>query len=361
MGNWVPGLKVSPFLTERQDYETNVFQVPTGAQADVIYRTIPGFLIDYTAGPHSLSAGYRAEILRFVDLGSQNTEHHFGVGQFRLDFPRLLVNLRNDFAFTSDPPGTELTGRIESTTNILTPEVEYRLTDRFSTGVNYEFTHVKFERRVAQLNRDEHLFGGSVFWKFLPKTDLRLNYSHSEKDFATSARNVTRNLVTLGLRGDLTAKLSSTFRIGFESREPERRGLNSFNGLVTDGDWTYRPTDRTTISLFTNRGPAESIFFNSLFFVTTSGTLLANHQFNPKLSANLRLTGGLNEYPTKVSLGGRPKFRQDTLFGWGAGAEYDIQPWLRVGGEYSHTRRDSNFSAFDFKDDKITGKITLQF
>src|SRR5581483_6703368 len=31
LGEWVPGLKLSPFLSERVDYETNVFQTPSHA------------------------------------------------------------------------------------------------------------------------------------------------------------------------------------------------------------------------------------------------------------------------------------------------------------------------------------------
>src|SRR5207249_357289 len=136
LGEWVPGLKLSPFLSERVEYETNVFQTPSHSKDDVIFKTIPGFVADYTFGAHSLSAGYRAEILKYVDLTNQDTVHHIAVGQLRLDFPRLLLNLKDDFIRTSDPPGTELTGRIKSTTNELKPEAEFRITSRLSTGVN---------------------------------------------------------------------------------------------------------------------------------------------------------------------------------------------------------------------------------
>lgn len=362
LGEWVAGLKLSPFISERIEYETNIFQVPSGAQDDVIFKTVPGFLIDYTVGPNALSLGYRAEILRFATLEGQDAVHHIGVGQIRLELPRTLVNLRDDFTKTSDPPGTELTGRIKSTTNTLAPEAEYKLTDRFSAGLNYAWTHVDFERTVNQLDRDEHLIGGSVFWKFLPKTDLRLSYNYGQKNFdSATERDVTRHVATVGLRGDLTARLSSTFRAGFESRDAERSTQKDFTGYVVGGDWTYKPTDRTTLSLITNRSVEESTFGNTAFFVSTTGTLLAEHTFVPKVSANARLTGGVNEYPTKETLGERTKFRKDTLSGWGAGVDYDIQPWLRVGAEYSHTRRISNFNEFNFADDKITGRITLQF
>src|SRR6266571_7224254 len=92
---WVPGLVVTPFLGERVEYESNVFETPSHAKGDVIFKTIPGFLADYNFGPHSLSGGYRTEILRYVDLTNQNTTNHFAVAQLRLAFPRLLVNLRD--------------------------------------------------------------------------------------------------------------------------------------------------------------------------------------------------------------------------------------------------------------------------
>ena len=83
--------------------------------------------------------------------------------------------MRDDFVKTSDPPNTELTGPIESLTNVLAPEAEYRLTTRLTLGGNYSWTHVRYPDRAgeaaADLDRDEHLFGGSVFWKIRPKAD----------------------------------------------------------------------------------------------------------------------------------------------------------------------------------------------
>ena len=186
LGEWIPGLKLTPFFAERVTYETNVFQVPSGSQADVIFKTIPGFLADYTFGPHAATLGYRAEILNYVTLTDQNTVNHVVVAQLRLDFPKLLVNVREDFVKTSDPPNTELTGPIESLTNVLAPEAEYRLTTRLALGANYAWTYVRFPTEpvaAADLDRDEHLFGASVFWKIQPKVDLRLNYNYGIKNF----------------------------------------------------------------------------------------------------------------------------------------------------------------------------------
>ena len=46
LGEWIPGLKLSPFLSERVDYETNIFQTSSHSKDDIIFRTIPGFLAE---------------------------------------------------------------------------------------------------------------------------------------------------------------------------------------------------------------------------------------------------------------------------------------------------------------------------
>jgi hypothetical protein len=364
LGQWIPGLKLSPFLSERVEYDSNVFQTPSHTKDDVIFKTIPGFVADYTFGPHSVSAGYRAEILRYLDLTNQDTVHHIGVAQLRLDFPRTLLTLRDDFTRTSDPPGTELTGRILSTTNVLKPEGEYRITSSFSTGLNYSWTRVRFDDRPIGdlIDRDEHLIGASVFWKFMPRGDVFFNYSYGISSFTEADdRDFTSHNITIGLRGDITSKLSSVFRIGYTREDPVHGNQTSYNGLIFGGDTTYRPTDRLTFTLSTQRGRQESVFGTNAFYVTSNATLSALYQILPTVTLTARLGGGINDYSTKQTADGKTDFRHDSFILAGAQADYDIQPWLRVGLEYLRTSRDSNFPSFRFVDDRITARGTLQF
>ena len=364
LGEWVPGLKVSPFLSERVEYESNIFQVPSHSQGDVIFKTIPGILADYTFGSHSLSAGYRAEILNYATLTSQNNTHQIAAGQLRLDFPRTLINVKDDFTRTSDPPGTELTGPILSTTNFLKPEGEYRLTPSFSVGANSSWLHQRFDdSSIGDLiDRDEYLFGASVFWKFLPKTDLSLNYYYGWTNFTDSSdRNYTQNSVTLALRGEITAKLSSTFRVGYTHQSADHSGQSAFSGWTTGGETVYRATERTTISFATLRTSQASTDGSNPYYVTTSAVLSAQHQLLAKLSVGARLGGGMNNYPDKDTINGKTDWRQDTFSVGGAQISYDIQPWLRVGLDYLRTGRNSNFSSFNFVDERISGHVTVQF
>lgn len=362
LSEWVPGLRLSPFLSQRFEYETNVFQTPNDEQDDFISKTIPGFVLDYVAGPHSVSLGYRAEILRYFTIEDQDTVHHIGAFQLRLDFPRTLLTLRDDYTHTSDPPNTEQTGRILSTTNVLAPAVEYRFTPRISAALNYGWTTVDFQQDdLNDLDRDEHVFGATVYWKFLPRADVGLGYSYGFTNFDTASdRDVTRHTVNLNLRGELTPKLSSTVRVGYEWRVGKHRSDADYTGLVMGGGLGYRATEALSFNLTVDRSTQESTFEDSAIYVTTGASLAASYQ-RGKLSFSGRVGGGFNEYPTKQTVGTKTDWRDDVYYGAGAGADYDIQPWLRVGLEYLFTGRDSNFQGFDFSDHRVGVKATVQF
>ncbi len=366
LGEWVPGLKLSPFFSEQIEYESNVFQVPSHAQGSVIIHEIPGFIADYTFGPHTLSAGGRADILNYLSLPAQNTVNYMGVTQLRLEYPRLLVNVRDDVVRTTEPPNSELTGPIASFTNTLKSQAEYRLTDRFSLGASAGWLHVFYpdDQAVGQdLNRNEYLVTGSVFWHFSPKADLGLNANFDREVFTDSSdRNVTNYGMTLSLRGELTAKLSSTFSVGFVDRIPDTGSQPGYFGVVMSGGFTYKPTERTTIVLLAERVPQESTFDNTPFYVSTGGSLSVSQQITSKLTATARVGGGVSNYPQKQeTVSSQFEWRRDTFYGFGIGASYAIQPWLSVGVNYYHTGRNSNFDQNNFKDDKISGRVTVQF
>ena len=361
LGEWVPGLKLSPFLSQRFEYETNVFQTSSNEESDWISKTIPGFLADYSFGPHSISLGYRAEILEYFRLTDQNTVNHIALGELRLDFPLWLGILRDDFVHTSEPPNTELSGPIESSTNTLTSSFEYRFTPRLSAGVSVAWRYIDFEQSVNDLDRNEFLFGATVYWKFVPRADVNLSYAYGFKTFTVAGdRDVTRNIINLGLRGEITPKLSSTFRVGYEIRTGEHQDQSNYSGLILGGGFDWRPIEGLTLNLGVDRNVQESVFGSAPYYVTTGSSLALQRQIN-KVTVSARAAGGFNDYQTKQTVGTQTDFRQDWYWGVGTGLDYDFRPWLRLGVEYLYLGRNSNFNDFDFNDHRVSLKATLQF
>jgi hypothetical protein len=363
----LPGFKITPFLSQRIEYESNVFQVESGAQGSTIFKTIPGFTLELPfGGRHRFDLGFRTEILRYVALESQNTENYFVLARLGFDFPGgLKVSLKEDFSKTNDPPNTELTGPIENTTNILTPSVEYAITRRYALGLEYSWTKVNFaeDSGVTGLDRNEHLVSLTGYYRIQPKTDLLAGFAYGRKDFENEEfRNVNRYIGYVGVRGDITSRLSSSLRVGFESRQPVQSNLTEYNGLVANGDISYLPTERTKLTLYLERSTQESEFQSNLWYLANLVSLSVEHFFTPKFLVTGRVYGGSNDYPDKsqkVDLSF--DWRQDWLVGVGFGAEYQIQRWLAVSADYTFTRRDSNFDTLSFKDHVVGGKVTLSF
>ncbi len=379
---WVPGLTMTPFVSERMEYETNVFQTATGAKGSMISRTTPGLLVEYGRGTLQLGAGYRAEFVEYYNLTGQDTVNLTGVAQAKVALAKLQLLFRDDYVQTTVPPGTELTGPIESTTNTLAPTAEYRLTERFSVGANYTWIHIHFpasssgnstdetlqtqqNQNVQQLDRDEQIGGVTLIWKALPKADIGLGYQYGTKDFssASSKRDATIQILSGQLRGDVTSKLSSTFRIGILHRNEVHGVAPNFTGVTMGGGWVYRLSNRTSFTLDTDRGVQESAFESAQYSVTSSATLGVRQEFTPKISASAKVAVGTNAYNTKqqVRNGPQTKWRNDDLFGGTLGLEYAIQPWLRAGLEYGYQQRTSNFSQLNYDDSKFSGRITVQF
>lgn len=381
---WVPGLTVTPFVSERMEYETNVFQTATGAKSSMISRTTPGLLVEYGRGTLQLGAGYKTEFVEYFNITGQDTVNLTGVVQAKLALTKLQLLFRDEYVQTTVPPGTELTGPTQSTANTLAPMAEYHLTERFSLGANYTWTHIQFpvsssssgsstdetlqtqqDQKVQQLDRDEQIGGVTLFWKALPKADIGLGYQYGTKDFSSTSsnRNATIQILSGQLRGDVTSKLSSNFRIGILRRTGAQGSASDFTGLTMGGGWVYRLSDRTSFTLDTERGVQESVFEGAQYYIAASATLGARQEFTPKISAFAKVAVGTNAYNTKqpVPNGPQMKWRNDGLFGGTLGLDYAIQPWLRAGLEYTYQQRTSNFSQLNYDDSKFSGRITVQF
>jgi hypothetical protein len=191
--------------------------------------------------------------------------------------------------------------------------------------------------------------------------NLHPNISYDGRDPEARRRVLAAGEAILHACLDAGGSLSGEHGIGIEKRDPKSSFQPGYTGTIMGGDWIYRPTERTMLTLVTDRSVQESTFGDVPYYVSTSASLALHQQVFRKLTANVRLSAGMNDYPSKQTLNQQTKWRKDEFLAYGAGFDYEIQPWVSVGGEYAHTGRWSNFAAFQFQDDRFTGKITFQY
>ena len=101
-------LRIHPAFSLTEQYESNVFQVPTNEQGDFSTRISPGFALHLPTGRHDFYGGYRAEFVKYASLKNQDTINHFATLGMNLDFPGgLLVNVDNVFSKSTESPLSE--------------------------------------------------------------------------------------------------------------------------------------------------------------------------------------------------------------------------------------------------------------
>jgi hypothetical protein len=357
-------LRIHPAFSLTEEYESNVFQTPTDEQGDFVTRISPGFALHLPLGRHDFYTGYRAEFLKYIKLKNQDTTNHYATTGMKLDFPGgLLVNMDNVFSKSSEAPLTDLAGPVKNRQNALRSQVEYRLGELYSIGLNHNLNYYDYlEQQDEFLDRIENRVGLAGYYRIFPKTDVLVEPGYGRIDYlqsSSSNRNANNYDFLVGLRGEPTARVRGLTKVGVLFREPTHTGGENWNGFVTFNQVNYQATGKTSFTLTFERRPFESSFVNNDFFVSLFGILTMNYQFGPALSFQVNVGAALNEYPVTATLGTQTAKRDDTLVGAGAGVIYTFNRWLFVRANYQYDRRNSNFNIFDFNDHRGTISINL--
>ena len=74
-----PGLKLTTFVVEKVEYDSNIFFDQKNPKNDGVARTVPGFLLEYSVGPVALTLGYKIEQLTYFKFHYiERAKTHYG-------------------------------------------------------------------------------------------------------------------------------------------------------------------------------------------------------------------------------------------------------------------------------------------
>jgi uncharacterized protein (PEP-CTERM system associated) len=170
----------------------------------------------------------------------------------------------------------------------------------------------------------------------------------------------------VGLRGDLTAKTSAEVRFGAQYQD-FADGTSETNWVARASViWRYR--DPSQVRLFVERSNNQSTFFQDVngqvldnTYLATYGGVEVAHRFTPRLAVKAFGLVGTNDYPDQTTVGDETATRLDWIYAAGLGARYDFRRWLAVEVGYAFRMRDSNFSIFDYTENRVIASIVLTY
>ena len=370
-------LTATPYVSESAVYDDNVFVQNTGSEvADWYFLTSPGMLLKLRQRDNLFEAEYRADIYRYIKTGDLNdVTDQFVRGAFNFNFPGgLSIKLDDLFSMAHEPKSSINAGVIGVTpksrfdSNELGAEVAYALSDRFKTALAYRYYTISYDLDANTFrDRDENSADLTVFYRFLPKTSVLLegiykNVQHNNTSgpFGSIAPllNSDEYWGMAGLTWDITAKSTGSVKAGYESKQFRSGSQRSFDSPVYQVSIVHNFTPKTAFTLTGTRQADETDDPTVSYYTTTNGML--EIRYRPVRKIEIRPHGSYTyeRYSGPTSIAGLPPIRRiDHVFDAGIELTYNIQKWLGVSLGYTHTKRASDLTFYDYTDNTALAQL----
>lgn len=368
------GLQLGPFrvlpsLELSVEYDDNILLTRNDTLDDIIFHITPGILLELPSRKYAIRLGYQADILQYVDNTDLNTVHHAMLADARVGFNMGLgLRLTDRFLITDEFAGfpvPELTQRVERWENTLDVGMDYTIRERFTADVGYRWFMVDYkdDPEFDQFDRDDHTITGTLFYRVLPKTSVlgEVQYNIVRYDIPSVAadRDSDAWRFLVGIKGDLTAKTTILLKVGWEWRDYDNR--TDWNGLIAELNviWKYR--EPSEVRLFAARANVESLFEGTNYYVSTFGGAEVRHFLSERLTLRVRGLGGVNDYPEDAALGAQSADRRDVFYEAGVSLKYQMRRWVAFELGYNFLKLDSNFSEFDYTDNRVKASVIFSY
>ncbi|MCK4422549.1 MAG: outer membrane beta-barrel protein, partial [Candidatus Omnitrophica bacterium] len=359
IGPW----KIHPYGSTKFEYDDNVFLESDNEKEDFITTISPGIRVElpFNYEKSIFQLDYTADIICYSDYTDQSDEQHKISALLDTKFGDYSLTLKNVFRDFSDIANTEFTQRVPREKNVASVKFGANF-NRIRTEIMYENMDEDY-RDFDELDRTDNVLTLTGYTRILPKTDALLEYRYADisYDAAGSTRDGEYNQFCAGLKGELAQKVSALIKAGYQNRDYDSAGKNSWKEPVVYAGLTYNISEPTLFNLSVERTAEESTYSSNNFYETNKSSMEISHKFGYKLTGKVGAFLQENKYPEITTEGTESKKRDDDLHGFNIGLKYDIQKWLAAELEYKNSKRDSNFKDFDYNDNKVLLSISASF
>ncbi|MEA3328191.1 MAG: outer membrane beta-barrel protein [Candidatus Omnitrophota bacterium] len=360
-----------PFLSIRGQYDDNIYLTPGDEREDWITTIKPGFVIEPVLTKHNFIFDYLAELNFFSEYDNENNYNHLANTALRLNFNGVSLELSNMFHYFSDRAGSEVTNRIPRTQDqasvMLTSEFnkldlslwyEYHLEDyRTNDPIGaYHGQALTFE----DLDTDEHQVGVETALKLWPKSALLFSgdYGIIEHDTGRKSDSEYFDLL-VGMRGQPTAKCTVEGKIGY--RQQDYQNDTGFNSVVFNGSLIENFTPRDSLRLDFTRTTNETVMPDNPYYESSFIGAGFRHGFTEKFFGTLGFSYQRSDYPAEITVAGKTAKRKDDYWSGGAGFSYRFTEWVTADLKYDYRARESNFSIYNYENNRISLTLTTSF
>ncbi len=361
-----------PFVAIRGEYDDNIYLTRTDKESDWITTLQPGFVIQPNLTKHKFVIDYLADLNFFAENDDENNFNHNINAGLQLNFNSVHLDLINMFHYFSDRSGSEDIGRIDRTQDYFWPSITFNFNKLdLSLGYNYRLEEYRTDAAIGafkgqaltykDLERDENEGTIEAALKFWPKTALLCSFDYGTIEHDTGRKSDSDYYdILVGLRGEPTDKSTVEARIGFRNQDYEDYD-DDFTSVIFDGSFVERFTSRDSLRFDFKRITNDTIFQDNAYYQSTYIGANFQHGFTERLYGNIGVSYQRSYYPTETTLAGSTEHREDDFRSVAVGLSYKLVKWFIADIKYQYRIRDSNFSTYDYKNNRISIGLTGRF
>jgi hypothetical protein len=370
-------VRVSPYLEYDGLFRTNVFQTTTDKKSDYVNTINPGIRFELPVADRSkLSLGYLGEAFIFSRFGEISHFDQNVNADAALNFSELSIKTGTVFRAATEeptvmttPPFTISRQRFYDRT---TPyfQAAYTMGDRWRVEANYQFDDLSFAKSIDRPdNYQYNTFGGTIFYKFLPKTSALLQYNAVIRTYPfNSPQDSVVHTPVAGLTWDPTAKLSGTVKFGYTISDFDHPqpgvSKSSVGGFAMSIQTLYHISRYTQLSLVAQRSIMADVDYANQAFYNTGFLLTLTHYWHYFGITSYAAFSYYNDHYLVNTIDpytGQTLRRNDNIYSFGTGLSRPITRWLRVHLDYLYNDRGSNFTNYTYNEHRVILGLQTSF
>ncbi len=305
---------------------------------------------------------YQADIEQFKKYSSENFINHKLEGMLQYNMRGgLSIDLLEQFLRSHDTRGTGLSRELDKFhTNLLGITLTYDTANRLQFRLEYKNYLVNYTQdRNDFRDRTDHSVSGYVFYKFLPKTSAFVEYDFIKVEYkqAVLPESEEHHLYG-GVQWNITAKSKGRIKVGYGAKDFKDSSLDTNKELILEAQVDHKFTPKTSLKLIATRRTNETNISATDFIISNALRGEYLQRLTSKITGSVGLSYQRDKYRGELTLGGETKERKDDIYGASIAFAYEFKEWLKAEAGYIYTKRDSNFSDFDFTNNTVFLRLT---
>ena len=361
-------------LSVRSVYDDNI-NIANGQQTADIYTAIePSITLgfgDFTSGAGNfLRLNYLASWFLFADHSENDALQHVLQLQGQYQMNRLTVNLTQSIQILNgtdvrrlNSEGTfdqqvnlDVSGRTRFNIYVTHINAAYYLTGKTSLSTGIDYSVSDYHSLISS-----EVFSGNLFlnYNYSPKLVIGLGGIAGVDRVDAPNPDQTFEQANVRLSYQATGKIDLVASAGVEVRHFDGDLRDEYTSPVFEIGLNYLPFDGTHLSLTATRRTLNSAVLAAQDYAVTNFTVAIQQRLLRRFSLGLNAGYENSDYFSTVGAPGPT--RTDDYFFVQPSIAVSVTRFWTVGAYYLHRVNNSSFDAFDFHDNQVGIRSTLEF